>query len=89
MAPPNGESPNDAWARIGPALADIAAAGKPALLVVHRGVMRVIMAKAYDWNFDSIEPFKIKRERIYPIHLSPDGTPIGYGEAVRLQERAL
>lgn len=88
MAPPNGESPNDAWARIGPALADIAAANKPALLVVHRGVMRVIMAKAHNWNFDRAEPFRIKRERIYPIHLAPDGAPVGYGEAVRLRERA-
>ena len=87
MAPPNGESPGDAWARIGPALAQIAADDTPALLVVHRGVMRVIMAKAYNWNFNSVEPFKIKRERIYPIHLNPDGEPIGYGEAVRLEER--
>ncbi len=88
MTPPNGESPNDAWVRISPALGEIAANGHPALLVVHRGVMRVIMARAYNWNFDSLEPFKIKRERIYPITLATDGTPTGYGEAVRLQERA-
>lgn len=88
MAPPGGESPNDAWARIGPALTDIATANIPALLVVHRGVMRVIMAKAHNWNFDSAEPFRIKRERIYPITLDADGTPTGYGEAVRLKERA-
>lgn len=88
MAPPNGESPSDAWARIGPALEQIAADDKPTLLVVHRGVMRVIMAKAYNWNFDSVEPFKIKRERIYPIHLNTGGEPIGYGEAVRLEERS-
>jgi len=87
MAPPGGESPNEAWARIGPALADIASAQKPALLVVHRGVMRVIMAKAYGWNFDSVEPFRIKRERIYPITLNTNGAPTGYGEAIRLQER--
>ena len=87
MAPPGGgESPGDAWARIAPVLAGIAAAGRPALLVVHRGVMRVIMAKAWNWNFDSPEPFKIKREKIYPIALAADGTPIGHGEAVRLTE---
>ncbi len=50
--------------------------------------MRVIMARAYNWNFDSVEPFKIKRERIYPITLDADGVPTGYGEAVRLEERA-
>ena len=87
MAPPGGESPNDAWTRIGPALAEIASRGEPALLVVHRGVMRVIMAKAYAWNFDSAEPFKIKRERIYPITLAPNGTPTGFGDAVRLADR--
>ncbi|MEM7545691.1 MAG: histidine phosphatase family protein [Pseudomonadota bacterium] len=86
MAPPGGgESPAMAWARIHPALARIASAGDPALLVVHRGVMRVIMAKAWDWHFDSEEPFRIKRERIYPITLAPDGTPTGHGEEVRMR----
>ena len=85
MAPPGGgESPAMAWARIHPVLARIADAGKPALLVVHRGVMRVIMAKAWGWNFDSEEPFRIKRERIYPITLSDDGTPVAHGAEVRL-----
>ena len=87
MAPPGGESPNDAWARIHRALVRLVADGRPALLVVHRGVMRVIMAKAYNWNFDSLEPFKIKRERIYPITLGADGVPTGYGDPVRLAER--
>ena len=85
MAPPGGgESPADAWALIQPALARIAADGRRSLLVVHRGVMRVILAKAWDWNFDSPEPFRIKRERIYPITLGPDGAPIGYGDEARM-----
>lgn len=87
-APPNGESPADAWARIGPALTGIASAGRPTLLVVHRGVMRVIMAKAWGWNFDSPEPFRIKRERIYPIEIDPSGAPVGHGAECRLIERA-
>ena len=86
-APPGGESPNAAWARIGPALRQIAENRRPSLLVVHRGVMRVIMAKAWGWNFDSPEPFRIKRERIYPIHLNADGCPIGHGAEARLLER--
>ncbi|MEL7464733.1 MAG: histidine phosphatase family protein [Pseudomonadota bacterium] len=86
MAPPGGgESPADAWARIQPALARIAAEGRSALLVVHRGVMRVIMAKAWGWNFDSEEPFRIKRERIYPITLDPNGTPNAHGDEVRMR----
>lgn len=86
-SPPNGESPHDAWARISPVLADIAAKGKPALLVVHRGVMRVIMAKAWGWDFDCPEPFRIKRERLYPIDLNAAGLPIAYGAETRLPER--
>jgi broad specificity phosphatase PhoE len=86
-APPGGESPADAWARIGPALRRIAVAERPALLVVHRGVMRVIMAKAWGWNFDSPEPFRIKRERIYPISLGADGVPCEHLPEDRLAER--
>ena len=86
MAPPGGgESPADAWARMRPALARIAADGRRALLVVHRGVMRVLLAKAWGWNFDSPEPFRIKRERIYPITLGEDGTPVGYGDEIRMR----
>lgn len=85
--PPGGESPADAWARIAPALARIAAEGRPALLVAHRGVMRVIMAKAWGWDFDRPEPFRIKRERIYPIILGPDGAPQGHEPEARLIAR--
>lgn len=86
--PPGGESPADAWARIAPALARIAAEGAPALLVVHRGIMRVILARAHGWNFDSPEPFRIKRERIYPVTLDAEGRPRGWEAPVRLAERA-
>ncbi|MEM1385000.1 MAG: histidine phosphatase family protein, partial [Pseudomonadota bacterium] len=41
--PPNGESPADAWARIAPVLAEIAEAS-PTLLIIHRAIMRVILA---------------------------------------------
>lgn len=86
-APPDGESPRDAWVRIQPVLARIAAAETPALLVVHRGVMRVIMAKAWGWDFDRPEPFRIKRERIYPIEIDASGLPVAHGAESRLIER--
>ncbi|MGB0504991.1 MAG: histidine phosphatase family protein [Pikeienuella sp.] len=87
-SPPRGESPAVAWERIAPVLRRLAITGKPSLLVVHRGIMRVIMAKAWGWDFDCPEPFKIKRERIYPITLDANGVPIDHGEAVRLPERS-
>lgn len=73
--PPGGESPDDARRRILPVLARIAADQTPALMVLHRGVMRVILAMAHGWDFDRPEPFRIKRERIYLITLGPDGAP--------------
>lgn len=87
MTPPGGESPAMAWARIAPVLAEIAATGARALLVLHRGVMRVIMAKAWGWNFDRPEPFRIKRERIYPIVLDAAGLPLSHGPETRLAAR--
>jgi probable phosphoglycerate mutase len=72
---PGGESPWDVWQRVQPALAEIAFEAAPTLLVVHRALMRVILARAWDWNYDCPEPFKIKRERLYPLTLLPDGSP--------------
>ena len=82
---PGGESPWDVWERVRPALADIAADPAPALLIVHRAMMRVILARAWNWNYDSPEPFRIKRGRLYPLTLLPDGTPTAHEEPDRLR----
>lgn len=82
--PPGGESPWDVWERVRPALAEIAADPAPALLIVHRALMRVILARAWGWNYDSPEPFRIKRARIYPLTLTPDGTPTAPEEPDKL-----
>jgi broad specificity phosphatase PhoE len=73
--PPGGESPWDVWERVRPALAEIAADGRQALLITHRALMRVVLARAWGWNYDSPEPFRIRRGRLYPVTLMPDGTP--------------
>ncbi len=83
--PPGGESPWDVWQRVQPALAEVATNPAPALLIVHRALMRVILAHAWGWNYDSPEPFKIKRERLYPLTLLPDGTPTAPEEPARLE----
>jgi probable phosphoglycerate mutase len=82
--PPGGESPWDVWERVQPALAEIAAAGAPALLIVHRALMRVVLARAWGWNYDSPEPFRIKRGRLYPLTLDARGDPTAHGPSVRL-----
>jgi len=81
---PGGESFREVWDRVRPALAEIAATGTPTFIIAHRAMMRVIMARAWNWNYDSPEPFKIKRGRIYPMTLAPDGTPSAPEEPDRL-----
>jgi probable phosphoglycerate mutase len=85
--PPGGESPWDVWQRVQPALAEIAAGAAPALVIAHRALMRVILARTWDWHYDGPAPFEIKHGRIYPLTLLPDGTPTAPGEPGRLEPR--
>jgi len=73
--PPGGESPADGLARVAPLLAEIAKTGRPTLLIFHRALMRAILARAWQWDFDRPEPFSIKRGRLYPLVLDPRGHP--------------
>lgn len=82
--PPGGESPWEVWQRLRPALAGIAAAGRPAVIITHRAAMRVILARAWGWDYDRPEPFRIRRARLHPLTLAPDGTPTAPEEPVPL-----
>lgn len=81
---PGGESMQDAWERVRPALAEIAANPEPAVIVTHKALMRVILGFAGDWR---VSP-EIKRGRLYPVTIRPSGLPRDPGEAVRLEPRA-
>ena len=49
--------------------------------------MRMILARAYDWNFDGPVPFRIKRNRLFVIEIDGGSlTPIA--DPVRLFKRA-
>ncbi|TVQ56314.1 MAG: histidine phosphatase family protein [Rhodobacteraceae bacterium] len=85
--PPGGESPADGWARVAPLLAEIAADGRATALVLHRGLMRVILAEAHGWRYDAPEPFAIKRGRLCPLALTREGRPVAPAEPVRLIAR--
>lgn len=79
--PPNGESPADVRARLQPWLDGLQG---DTVAVCHIGIMRVILASAWGWNFDGTAPFKIKRNRLYVIDLeSFEPQP----EPVRLQRQ--
>ena len=80
--PPGGESGEDVWARLQPALAEIAADG-PAVIVAHKAVMRLLLARA-----GAPRPVEIRRARLYPLALSPAGEPGDPGDPLRLVERA-
>ncbi|MEX0278286.1 MAG: histidine phosphatase family protein [Ruegeria sp.] len=66
--PPNGESPADLWTRLQPWLS---ALRHDNLAVCHIGIMRVILAKAWGWDFQGPAPFKIKRNRLFVLDLGP------------------
>lgn len=84
--PPNGESPAEMAERLAPALAE-AAARAPCLLVLHRGVMRCILALASGWGYDGPEPFRIKRAAVHPVTLDAGGAPVGFGAPEKLERR--
>lgn len=64
--PPGGESPADLRARLRPWVDGLQ---QDSLAVCHIGIMRVLMALATGWDFDSPAPFQIKRNRLYVIIL--------------------
>jgi broad specificity phosphatase PhoE len=64
--PPNGESPAEVWDRIEPWVKGITT---DTIAVCHIGIMRMILAKAYGWNFSGPAPFRIKRNRMFVVDL--------------------
>lgn len=86
--PPGGESAADGWARVAPALLRLARAGRPAVVVTHKALMRVILGRAWNWRGPDGGTVEIKRARLYPLLLGPGGTPGEPGEPVRLVPRA-
>jgi len=74
--PPNGETPAELWARLTPWLDGLR---RDTVAVCHIGIMRVILARAWGWDFSGTAPFKIKRNRLYIVDmttLTPDPEPV-------------
>ncbi len=81
--PPGGESPAEVWGRLEPWLATLT---RDAVAVTHIGIMRVLMARATGWEFDSPAPFQIKRNRLFILDLHPR-LRVHADSPVRLVER--
>jgi probable phosphoglycerate mutase len=80
---PNGESPQNVWDSLEPWVMGLTT---DTIAICHIGIMRMILAKAYGWNFDSAAPFKIKRNRLYVVELK-NGQLTPHDEPVRLEAR--
>lgn len=83
--PPGGETPAEVWARIKPWLASLQ---RDTVAVCHIGIMRMILAQAYHWDFNGPAPFRIKRNRLFVVEFNGNSlTP--WTEPVRLLKRDL
>ena len=69
--PPAGESPAEVWTRLQPWLADLT---HDTVAVCHIGIMRMILARAYNWEFNGPVPFRIKRNRLFVVEI--EGTEL-------------
>ncbi len=65
--PPNGESPAQVWSRLSPWLQSLTA---DTVAVCHIGVMRTLLAVAFDWPFRGEPPFTIKRNSLYCLQVT-------------------
>lgn len=81
--PPDGESPADLRARLIPWAEGLQ---RDTVAVCHIGVMRVLLAHAMGWDFSGPAPFQVKRNRLYILHITPDGWRAA-NEQIRLEER--
>ncbi len=66
---PGGESPAQLWARVQPWLRSLT---RDSVAVCHIGTMRVLLARAYGWDFDGPAPFAVKRNRLFVIQIDGD-----------------
>ncbi|MEM1315731.1 MAG: histidine phosphatase family protein [Pseudomonadota bacterium] len=82
---PGGESVTEMTERAAAALKAHAAEG--AVFVLHRGVMRALLALATGWAWRGPEPFRIKRAALHPIDLDAEGRPVAAHPPIKLVPR--
>ncbi len=75
LLPPNGESPRQVQARLLPWLAQRAQSGADSGAVTHKGVIRAILALAYDWPMLGKPPAKLDWKALHVFRLEADGRP--------------
>ena len=73
--PPGGESPRDIQNRLKPWLVEIAARRPAVVAVSHKGVIRALMAQAYQWDMMGKPPVNLDWTCAHIFHVAPDGSP--------------
>lgn len=72
---PNGESPREVQVRLQPLLDQLAAYGRPAVLVTHKAVLRALYALATGWQMLDKPPHKLRDGCAQLFDLGTDGLP--------------
>ena len=75
FTPEGGESPRRVLERLRPWLAEVAAAAQPTLAFTHRGVIRVLLAAACDWDMLGRPPAKLDWSALHLFRLDAEGKP--------------
>lgn len=83
--PPEGESPSDVWARLEPWLKTLK---RDSLAVCHIGTMRIVLARAFGWDFNSTAPFAVKRNRLFVVEIDDGVLRVADPMIVRLEKAA-
>ncbi len=73
--PPGGESPRQVQDRLRPFLERLAATGRPAVAVTHKGVIRALHALASGWDMTGRGPEKLRDGCAQRLLLGPGGAP--------------
>ncbi len=74
LCPPGGETPRRVQDRLRPWLAERAAAGGVSGAVSHKGVIRAVLAMAYDWDMLDRPPVRLDWRAAHTFAIGGDGT---------------
>jgi probable phosphoglycerate mutase len=88
LQPPGGESPRQVQARLLPWLQNLVAAGQDAGAVTHKGVIRAILALAFDWPMLGKPPVKLDWRCLQEFRITDTGRPELLAANVPLEPKA-
>ena len=85
FCPPEGESLIEVWQRVEPWLASLT---EDSIAICHIGIMRIILARAYEFDFIGEPPFAIKRNRLFVLEVNAGVPRMADPAVIRLEKKA-